>query len=101
MKPFTYLTNYFESKAKRDVLAQLRSMPEWQLLEYGFSPDLLKVGVTAWPWRMQAEPSETSEPLRFNRNLDNTLDYNALRGESERITVATNQKNTAGQEAAA
>ena len=94
MKLLTYLTYYFESKAKRDVLEQLRSMPERQLLDCGFSPDLIKEGVVAWPWRMQSEPSE---PLRFKRTSGNT----GLHGGSERSTVSTREIESVSQDAAA
>jgi len=94
MKLLTYLTHYFESKAKRDVLEQLRSMPERQLLDCGFSPDLIKEGVAGWPWRMQAEPSE---PLRFKRTSGNSV----LHGESERGTTSTRENESVSQDAAA
>lgn len=57
----------FEKQSKRQLLFRLRSMSERQLLDCGFSPELLKRGVEAWPWQVLPE---NVAPLRFNRAIN-------------------------------
>jgi len=53
-----------EERAKRLTLSQLRLMSDRQLIDCGFSPQLISEGVSAWPWR---ELPEVSAPLLFKK----------------------------------
>lgn len=64
MKFIPILTTVFENLGKRKTLDQLRSMTERQLIDCGYSPELLSKGVKAWPWR---ELPEDIAPLRFDQ----------------------------------
>ncbi len=43
----------FERHARVRTLGVLRGMNERQLRDLGFSPDLIREGVSAWPWRIE------------------------------------------------
>lgn len=47
-----------ELKARRETLAILSRKSDRQLLDCGISPELLKEGIKAWPWRMASEELE-------------------------------------------
>lgn len=62
MKLFRSIINRIEYRARRDTLVQLRGMTDRTLIDCNISPELLKEGVTAWPWQ---NPSEEIVPLTF------------------------------------
>lgn len=66
MKFLPKLSKILENHAKRKTYDQLRQMSERQLIDCGYSPDLLNEGVKAWPWR---ELPESIPPLRFDQTL--------------------------------
>jgi len=45
----------FEDQANRKTLHYLRTLSENQQIEYGLSPELLKQGIKAWPWKATPE----------------------------------------------
>jgi len=53
-----------EERARLLTLTHLRSMSERQLVDCGFSPQLISQGVSAWPWK---ELPEVSAPLLFDK----------------------------------
>jgi len=53
LKRFFY---YFDKSKKIQVLKYLQSLPEDQLIEWGFSPSLIRQGISAWPWREEESP---------------------------------------------
>lgn len=61
------LGEILENQGKRNTLYQLRLMSERQLIDCGYSPELLSEGVKAWPWR---ELTENIAPLRFVQTLN-------------------------------
>jgi len=54
-----------EERARLFTLTHLRSMSERQLVDCGFSPQLISRGVSAWPWR---ELPEVTAPLLFEKS---------------------------------
>ncbi len=70
MKFIPTLTTVFENLGKRKTLDQLRSMTERQLIDCGYSPELLSEGVKAWPWR---ELPENIAPLNFDQSSRRTI----------------------------
>ena len=42
---------YFEKGQKEKIFKHLKMLPETQLVEWGYSPTLLRQGISAWPWR--------------------------------------------------
>ncbi|ASJ73101.1 hypothetical protein [Granulosicoccus antarcticus] len=59
MKIVSTLMDIFDGQAKRLTLSHLRAMSERQVVEYGFSPEILRKGVKAWPWRELPEDFAT------------------------------------------
>lgn len=57
MKLVSRLSQFLETYHRHGVLAQLRTMPDRQLLDCGISPELLEQGVKAWPWRQVEKPA--------------------------------------------
>jgi len=55
MKYLSKLMQFIEDRNKRQTLAHLRVMSDRQMIDCGISPELLKQGVKAWPWRAQPE----------------------------------------------
>jgi hypothetical protein len=51
VKLFKSILNAMQEGKKREVLKYLRQLPTWHLEELGFSPDLLRQGMIAWPWQ--------------------------------------------------
>ena len=45
------MVKFKERQAKRDTLYRLRGMSDRMLLDCDISPELLKKGIKAWPWR--------------------------------------------------
>lgn len=66
MKLFTKLAVIMENNGKRKTMKQLRLMTDRQLIDCGYSPDLLSEGIKAWPWR---ELPENFIPLKLNQNI--------------------------------
>ncbi len=66
MKFIPGLAEIFDKHGKRKTLHQLRLMTERQLLDCGYSPELIREGVEAWPWR---QLPENIAPLRLDLNL--------------------------------
>ena len=60
MTLFNRWERLFDQYAKVRTLNILRSMPERQLEDLGFSPELLQDGVKSWPWRQVEEPTGTT-----------------------------------------
>lgn len=56
---FSKLIFYSEYRAKREALYRLRCLPDRQLIDCGISPELLKEGISAWPWREISETYKT------------------------------------------
>jgi len=46
---------------KRETLNYLQAMPAEQLIDSGFSPTLIREGVSAWPWREDNQTEMLSE----------------------------------------
>lgn len=44
------VVNAINHRRKREALDYLRAMSEHQLINSGFSPALVKQGISAWPW---------------------------------------------------
>ena len=65
MKILSRLVQIQEEQAKRLMLSHLRSMSDRQLVDCGFSPQLISEGVKAWPWR---ELPEVTAPLQFDKD---------------------------------
>ncbi len=63
MSMFTKLAALYENYAKHETLKQLRSMPERQLEDLGFSMLLINKGVEAWPWR---EEDDDLQPVQLD-----------------------------------
>lgn len=88
MKIFTTLMDVFEGQAKRLTLSHLRAMSERQVVEYGFSPELLRKGVKAWPWRELPEDIAT-HPASQITDHSAIFDQTAVKvNSSEREVVA-------------
>lgn len=56
MRLLNMIANYFAQNGKYSVLNYLRQVPESRLIEMGYSPTLIREGITAWPWREDQEP---------------------------------------------
>ena len=69
MKILSRLVQIQEEQAKRLMLSHLRSMSDRQLVDCGFSPQLISEGVKAWPWR---ELPEVTAPLQFDKDAWST-----------------------------
>lgn len=67
MKFISGLAEILENHAKRKTLYQLRLMTERQLIDCGYSPELISEGVKAWPWR---QLPENIAPLRLDLSLN-------------------------------
>ena len=68
MTLFNRWERLFDQYAKVRTLNILRSMPERQLEDLGFSPELLQEGVKRWPWRQLEEPTGTAQVTPIARN---------------------------------
>lgn len=53
----------FEQAGRAKVLVELRRMSPSFLIQVGYSPELLRQGLSAWPWRLtdEASASETKD----------------------------------------
>lgn len=51
MKFVERMNLFFERSGKVRTMNYLRSRSEYQIIEWGFSPALLKQGIHQWPWR--------------------------------------------------
>ena len=56
------LLNAFETSGRARVLTFLRGMDASTLRELGYSPELVREGVRAWPWRLEALEETSSTP---------------------------------------
>jgi uncharacterized protein YjiS (DUF1127 family) len=63
MSIYTKIVEHYENYAKRETLKHLREMPERQLVDLGFSLQLIEEGVQAWPWR---ENEDALPPIRMD-----------------------------------
>ena len=68
MKLMTKIMQIYQDRAKRETLVLLRGLSDRQLRDGGFSPELLKDGVKAWPWR---EIPENFVPLKLVKSETN------------------------------
>lgn len=51
MKLLTYIIDRMQARSNYMLWNYLRSLPKDTLIDYGFSPELIAQGVSAWPWR--------------------------------------------------
>lgn len=58
MSLFKRFVQSLHRSKQREVLSHLQTMTERQLLDCGFSPELVAKGVKAWPWRIEITASE-------------------------------------------
>jgi len=63
MKFFKRATEYMELTGRVRTMQVLRQLSERQLVDAGISPDLLSLGVKAWPWRVEDEPAPVALKL--------------------------------------
>lgn len=63
MKYITKLAEILDRHGKRKMFNHLRVMSDRQLIDCGFSPELLSAGIKAWPWR---ELPNSVAPLKFD-----------------------------------
>lgn len=80
-----------ERTARVRVLKVLKGMDPDFLREHGFSPELLKKGTSAWPWRLEAPPEKvgaarvdplTLAEMRLSESIEcSSVDPTALEGE--------------------
>ncbi|MBX2881769.1 MAG: DUF1127 domain-containing protein [Granulosicoccus sp.] len=68
MKLLPSVTSLSAWRARRDTLNVLKRLSDKQLIDSGISPELLKEGVKAWPWR---ESADDLTPISY-RLLENT-----------------------------
>lgn len=64
MKFIYRMTEILDHHGKRKTLYQLQLMSERQLVDCGYSPELLSEGIKAWPWR---KIPENIAPLRSDQ----------------------------------
>lgn len=81
MKFLQKMVNTIIRNRQKQALNYLQSLPDQQLLDYGFAPELMDKGVDGWPWRgdQPAEPVTTrklkrSEEERYVQELENCTD---------------------------
>lgn len=53
MNFFEKMVGRFEIVGRARTLAVLRQQSDRTLVDLGFSPDLVRIGVKAWPWRAE------------------------------------------------
>lgn len=56
------LFNAFEKSGRARALSVLRGMDTRTLQDLGYSPMLLRKGLSAWPWRMERPEQAASPP---------------------------------------
>ncbi len=61
MKILKRIVNTITHRNKTETLHYLQSMSEDQLIDSGFSPALVKEGISAWPWREDLQSEGLSE----------------------------------------
>ncbi len=59
MSIFKKIIQSFERSGQRKTLYHLRTMPERQLIDCGFSPQLISEGLKSWPWRAESSIEES------------------------------------------
>lgn len=93
MKFIPKMSEILEIHAKQKTLYQLRLMPDRQLIDCGYSPELLNEGVKAWPWR---ELPENIPPLRFDQTLSlSTISTKIERSDTSPVNSILTQKDAA------
>lgn len=56
---FDKMVKHLEVASRYRVLAELKALRPEQLEDAGISPDLLRQGVSAWPWRVDNTVAST------------------------------------------
>jgi len=75
MKLSTFWSDFLDRYGKLVVYNHLRQMSHRQLEDCGFSPELLREGVSAWPWRALPDdhtPLQIDEALNLNHVSEKT-----------------------------
>lgn len=93
MKLIPKIAVILENHAKRKTLQQLRSMSDRQLIDCGYSPELLREGIKAWPWR---ELPESIAPIQF----DQLLNHGSVSKKNEHTPKTVEKRFLAQQDAA-
>ena len=66
MNFFDRMIERFEIVGRARTLSVLRQQSDRSLLDAGFSPELVRIGVKAWPWRSEDELAVKNSLNRSN-----------------------------------
>ncbi len=76
MSFFKHWAENYEQAMRSKVLVELKSLPKEHLEVAGISPELLELGVSAWPWR-NAEVQENQLNSKAVKEVSNHAQQSA------------------------